>query len=213
MFFDIAFFVMQLPLLCVTILYLNRILPWSACGPYLLHILVIFLLAVAYIVVAVYLRLTTDLSHRMADALWIFSAFLFEIEIAFRPALVLYLLHVRGSILRETYQAKGFRPLMSKLWKRIFDWAFILINCIAGIMLIAYTHYTFTHPPASELRTLDYKNTRLDLSRMCVGFRIFSYLLVIFSCTVMSAQLESRKLVDRVRDTALPILRSQCSQI
>ncbi|PVF97995.1 hypothetical protein CPB86DRAFT_399124 [Serendipita vermifera] len=196
--FNISFFVSQVVLLFMILLFIRRLPTWSSCGPYLLLILATFLLAIAHIVLVIYIRLTTDFSHRMADTLWLLSAFLFEIEAGLRPALVLYLLHVRGSIIQKMNQANAFRPLMSELWKRVFDWAFISMNCLIGIALIAYTHYTFTHPAVSEVRASDYHDFRLDLSRACAGLRIVSYMLVVLSCMVMSAQLESRKLVDRV---------------
>jgi hypothetical protein len=58
------------------------------------------------------------------------SAFFWDVDAAFRPSVVLYLLHQRGDVLRAE-KANAITPLSAHIWKRILDW---VLTALAWVM-------------------------------------------------------------------------------
>jgi hypothetical protein len=104
-------------------------LPTAARGPYILLAVVTFCLTVYNIFAAVLTRV--DFSDFMTESNVITaSTFFWDVDAAFRPAVVLYLLHQRGDILRAG-KSNAITPLSTHTWKRVLDW---VLTALAWVM-------------------------------------------------------------------------------
>jgi hypothetical protein len=107
-------------------------LPMAARGPYILLGVVTFCLTLYNILAAVLTRVDfTD--FMMESNVVTASSFFWDVDAAFRPAVVLYLLHQRGDILRAG-NANTITPLSTHIWKRVLDW---VLTALAWIMYTA----------------------------------------------------------------------------
>jgi hypothetical protein len=108
-----------------------RALPIAARGPYILLAVVTFCLTLYNLLAALYTRVRY-LNSRTASNLIPASTFFWNVDAAFRPAVVLYLLHQRGDVLRAV-KANTITPLSTYIWKRVLDWV------MAGLAWVMYT--------------------------------------------------------------------------
>ncbi|CAG7847275.1 SubName: Full=Uncharacterized protein {ECO:0000313/EMBL:CCA69422.1} [Serendipita indica DSM 11827] len=108
-------------------------------APYILLAIVTSILSLAYLLWAIYTRISTGGSSVPDTALHGLGAFLnslLTIDNAFRPAVCLWLVHLRSNLARTT-QGKTTKPWISQFWKRIVDWSLVTILFLIGISLMA----------------------------------------------------------------------------
>ncbi|PVF97996.1 hypothetical protein CPB86DRAFT_826115 [Serendipita vermifera] len=196
--FYIVFGVAHLVLFCLVVKRLNQLPTWLARGPYIFLCIISFFLFVGYILAGIYTRILEHLNRKVAADTQAFINFLFEVDVAFRPAVVLYVIHVRGAILERSLGKGTFRPAMSQLWKRIFDWIFAIISYIVWMIFVGYNHYIIVHPPQSTVQFNKYNDTRRHIIEAASSVSIVFYVIVIVSSIIMAVQIKSRKLTDSV---------------
>lgn len=201
MIFYIIFGVLHLVLLCLIAKRLNQLPTWLARGPYIFLCIISFFLFGGYILAGTYTRILDNLPRKVAADLQAFINFLFEVDVAFRPAAVLYLIHVRGTILERSLGKGAFRPAMSQLWKKIFDWTYAVITYIVWMVFVGYNHYILVHPASSSAQFNKYSDTRRRIVDAATSVTLAFYVIVIVSSIIMFVQIKSRKLTDSVCTT------------
>lgn len=138
-----------LVLLILITIALPRVSPWSARGPYLLLVLVTVTLVTSYGLGALSMRapvIETSTQLRLSSA----SSFLGAVQDVFLPAVILYLLHLRGNVLRGV-KGDTVRPIASQLWKRILDWSWVILTFIFCMVLLGYQANWYNNLPGSML--------------------------------------------------------------
>jgi hypothetical protein len=107
-------------------------LPTGARGPYILLAVVTVCFTLYNVLAAVLTRVDFP-DFMTASNVITASSFFGNVDAAFRPAVVLYLLHQRGDILRAG-KANAITPLSTYIWKRVLDW---VLSALAWIMYTA----------------------------------------------------------------------------
>ncbi|KAG8858829.1 hypothetical protein FRB91_009233 [Serendipita sp. 411] len=122
-----------------------------ARAPYYLLSVAVFILALKYLLWAINLRVDS-MSRTTSNNLAGLTDFLYSVEVSFTPAVLLWLLHIRG---RMTFQALGkqSKPFVIQFWKRIVDWSLV------GIFLLFNIAITGIY---AQYRTLYYSNRLSD---------------------------------------------------
>ncbi|CCA76128.1 hypothetical protein PIIN_10128 [Serendipita indica DSM 11827] len=108
-------------------------------APYILLSIVAGTLSISYLLSAILFRMSTGESNApfpVIRRLGSFNSFLSNVDIAFEPAVSLWLVHLRGR-LTNTAEAKSVNPWVSQHWKRIVDWSLVAITFTIGISTIA----------------------------------------------------------------------------
>jgi hypothetical protein len=208
--FMIIWFIVCIAQLALLFKWLRNVPTWGSRGPFIFLTILQISLAVGFITSAIHFRIvaafpvTDDMS---TNDVFFASNFFYEINLSFLPAIPLYLLHLRGSVL-STEQGKTFNPLMSQLWKRILDWVLVGVTYI----LLLSEFCLLVHDTTILFNDLDYvawssrQQTRLTFYHIVEAVTLLAYLNVIISSTVMASQLKNHKLIDLVRPLFLPLL-------
>lgn len=55
----------------------------------------------------------------------------------FLPTVVLYLLHLRGNVLRGV-KGNTITPIASRLWRRILDWSWVILTFLLHMVVLGY---------------------------------------------------------------------------
>lgn len=133
---EIVWAIATLVLLILITIALPRVSSWSARGPYLLLIFVTLASIVTYVLGAISVRATID---DIIRALQLISATSFFGAVAdvFLPTVVLYLLHLRGNVLRGV-KGNAIIPIASRLWKRILDWSWAILTFLLHMVVLGY---------------------------------------------------------------------------
>jgi hypothetical protein len=187
------FAVANVVVIALLIRYLKHIPSWFGRGPYIFLTVVSFILVIGNIVGAAYTRFSDKLPRDVRIDLSGLLAFLMEADLAFRPAAVLYLIHIRGIMLKDSQQKGSFYPAMSRLWKRIFDWAIAAITLVIWITYIGYTSDILRRRPR-----LEYLETRQRLLDAGSGLSVALYCVAIISPIFMFVQIKFHKFSDKV---------------
>jgi hypothetical protein len=173
--------------------------------PFILLAITIFTLGVGYIFLAIYTRWYSDVlmrsTLRILDALEAVYLFFYYTSTTFLPAVCLQLMHVRGSILRAS-QGTTFNPLMSRKWKKLFDWALIVllyILSIASFSLYARANVAYRNGEIDVLTYSDRINERIKVNDAAIVFKLLAYLDVIVSSIIMFVQARKHNTGDPVR--------------
>jgi hypothetical protein len=179
------FAIAQFVLLFFTILRLGNLPPWLTPAPYLLLMAITIFLFIGYLFMVVYTQFNRAIPRQAQLDIQLVFSILFDIDIALRPGIVLYLIHVRGSIWQFSQPSRPFA--MSQLWKKIVDWVVVALTLILWITLSGFTFKITSH-----------SSTRTKLIEVSGAFSILSHVLVILSTITMSIQVKSRSLNDSV---------------
>jgi hypothetical protein len=179
------FAIAQFVLLFFMILRLGNLPPWLSPTPYLLLMAITIFLFIGYLFMVVYTQFNRAIPRQAQLDIQLVFSILFDIDIALRPGIVLYLIHVRGSIWQSSQPSRPFA--MSQLWKKIVDWFVVALTLILWITLSGFTFKNTSH-----------SSTWTKLIEVSGAFSILSHVLVILSTTTMSIQVKSRSLNDSV---------------
>ncbi|CAG7847276.1 SubName: Full=Uncharacterized protein {ECO:0000313/EMBL:CCA69423.1} [Serendipita indica DSM 11827] len=145
-------------------------------------------LALAYLLAAVYTRISTNrvttlsgissVPYTDLHGLSSSDSFVFAVDPAFRLAVCLWLVHLRGNVARMA-QGKIHKPWVSQFWKRIIDWSLVAILFLLAISTMAILANAWALDDANRLGFAGYR-THL-IVRRGFGFTIvgFSSLLMI----------------------------------
>jgi hypothetical protein len=198
--FQIIWFIFSFLQVYLLLTRLKGIATWVSRGPYILSLVITFLLALAYLLWAIYTRNAANFDTSTQNSFSAAINFLIDVDLTFRPAIVLYLMHVRGDIIRAS-QGKTFTPLMAQMWKKILDWAlialiFILLMAGLGVSTSADVAYDSGHLTISQY--LSKLNTAANLSHSVEAFHVLVYLNIIISGIFMYIQVKGRNLNDPV---------------
>jgi hypothetical protein len=170
--------------------------------PFIILAILILALGIAYIADALGIRVSTPpiLSIDTSNAIAFVYDFFYFINTAFLPIVPLSLIHVRGSALRSS-QGTILDPIMSRKWKRIFDWALIglvYILLVTYFATVVYRISAFNHGEI-DLETDDKLATHsMYLNDAIVAFKLAAYLDVIISSIIMFVQTKKQNLTDPV---------------
>ncbi|KIM29001.1 hypothetical protein M408DRAFT_329040 [Serendipita vermifera MAFF 305830] len=184
--------------LIITITLL-RVSPWSARGPYLLLAFVTLALIASCVLSAVSMRsLVIDniTKLRLSSA----SSFLGAVQDAFLPAVILYLLHLRGNVLRGV-KGNTVTPIASQLWKRILDWSWVTLTFIFYLVLLGYRANWYNNLLSSMLTEdlfRQYVNISRGLAYTIDALRFLLFLNVIVSMIVHFVQSKNAQARDPV---------------
>jgi phage-related holin len=131
----------------------------AARGPYIMLAVVTFCYGLYNLLAAILTRADT-LDYIQSNSIFIAAEFFGNVDFAFRPAVVLYLIHVRGDVLRALTATS---PLSTQVWKRILDW---VLTVLIWVMLTASMGVTATKFAAVANGTWDFtqSNTFYQIS-------------------------------------------------
>jgi hypothetical protein len=185
----------------------------GACRrPFIILTVLILALGIGYIAGAFAIRLSTEIllvvSVDTVNSISFVDDFFYFINSAFLPIVPLSLIHVRGSALRSS-QGTTFDPLMSRKWKKIFDWALVGLNYILSIVyfsLLVYRISAFNHDEIDEETDDKLATHSTRLYDAILAFKLASCLDVIISSIIMFVQTKKQSLTDPVCFPFLPHL-------
>jgi len=144
--FEVIWFTFSLIQLTYIFKNLKGIPSMAARGPYIMLAFVTFCLGLYYLLAAIVTRAADNLSASDANSLNFAAEFFFNTNAAFKPAMVLYLIHVRGDVLRAI-KGNTTSPLSTQIWKRILDWvltglAFVMFTGAMGVSATQVAEYS-----------------------------------------------------------------------
>jgi hypothetical protein len=128
--FEIIWFIVSLVQLIYIFINLGKIPSMSARGPYIVLALLTMFTMAYYLLFAIWTRLSTEIDPITSDQMQIGLVFLTAVDNALRPAVILYLIHQRGDLLRSKDNATV--PLVIQTWKRALDWVLVALAFIFG---------------------------------------------------------------------------------
>ena len=153
---------------------------------------------------AIHTRINTDIrsnaSRTTLHNLSSFFNFLFDIDIAFRPGVCLWLIHLRGNLARVT-QAKTSKPWVSQFWKRIVDWSLVAMVFLFAISNMAVTANLYTLDSANLLSYSGYRNylnVRRGLAFTVLAFALLQMINITVSLFALRASQKSMNFIDPV---------------
>jgi hypothetical protein len=129
--FQIVWFTFSLIQLSYIFKNLKGIPSMAARGPYIMLAFLTLCLGVYSLLDAILTRLG-GLTLLNGNALNSAAVIFLNFDVAFKPAVVLYLIHVRGDVLRAV-KGNTTSPLSTQIWKRILDWV------LAALAFIMFT--------------------------------------------------------------------------
>ncbi|CCA69423.1 hypothetical protein PIIN_03323 [Serendipita indica DSM 11827] len=202
--FQIIFFIFILSEF-ITIIRRMRFVPPGRYtrAPYILLAVVAGPLAFAYLLWAIYTRISTggsSVPYTALHGLSSFTSFLLTIDIAFRPAVCLWLVHLRSNLARTT-QGKATKPWISQFWKRIVDWSLVTILFLIGISLIAVTANGWALSDAGQLSTAGmraYLSVRRGLGFTIVAFSLLLSIDITISFITLKVSQKGMNFIDPV---------------
>lgn len=183
-------------------------LPVSARGPYILLAVVTVFSFIYYLMVGVLTRIRYDyLDVLTANQISVAATGCFTVIAAFQPAVVLWLLQQRGSVMKAS-KGNALRPFSYRLWKRILDWALV------GTLFIIYITFmanNATYVVAIENGTSNriynrFLNTSQGLSRAIIALILLSCIDVGVTSIVLFVQAKRAQWND-------PVIRRLCQII
>jgi hypothetical protein len=196
--FEIIWFIGSLIQLTAILKNLKGIPSMAARGPYILLAVVTFFLVLYYLLTAILTR-DDGLAYSDGNALLSAANFFGDTDGTFRPVVVLYLLHVRGDVLRAL-KGNMTSPLSTQTWKRILDWA---LTALAWVMFTASVGVSATQ--LAEFANGDYDNLEqlyqasLGLSQTGLAFLILLIIILVVSVIVQFLQGKGIPTADLVR--------------
>ncbi|PVF97998.1 hypothetical protein CPB86DRAFT_797726 [Serendipita vermifera] len=183
---------------------------WTERGPFALLMLLTISLGIGYAIGAAHTRASGAVPKITAYNLYAATTFFMYVDVAFRPAAVLWYLHVRGAILCDS-TGKLLEPVTSHKRKRIFDWASVGLTFIVLLVLLALVTHTGI---AYELRhiSIGQYNTNLraakGIQHAATVLTLFSYANVVASVSILYAQIKAIKgkdlAISRILKIAIP---------
>lgn len=132
--FQIIWTIVAVILLIYITKALSRIPSWSARGPFLMLVFVTLFTIAYYVTYAISVRVDI-LDNVVASQVSSAISFLAAVDEAFRPGVVLYLLHMRGDVLRAI-KGGTITPVASQLWKKILDWTLVSLTFIFYVAMM-----------------------------------------------------------------------------
>jgi len=162
-------------------------------APYILLMVITVSLGIWQVLYAVYLRTSTILDRPTLISIYTAGTFFVYLDTAFIPAVVLYLVHQRGDILRAV-RGNTTAPLATHLWKRILDWALTGLTFVMAIAAMGvYSDYL-------NSLVLALHRTYLDLGHAAVAFATLLCIDVFISVIVQFVQGKDTQPADLVRN-------------
>lgn len=202
--FQILFGIACLVLLLGIFKNLGRIPGTWAKGPYILLAVTVVFAILDYIVLSVYTRLQgggQELFYTLNGLMDLFAT----VQNLFLPAVALSLIHKRAAVL-QALKGNTSVPLASQMWKRIFDWALVGLNCVLyiafagsyGTLCAGYINDTISDSQARQIN-----RSLIGLKHARVTFGLLLCINVVVSLIVQSIQMKRAQWSDPVRDTAI----------
>lgn len=90
------------------------------------------------------------------------TAFFGAVNGVFLPAVVLYLLHLRGNVLRGM-KGNTVAPIASRFWKRILDWSWVILTFIFYMAQLGYRE-SWTNKMLGSIITQDIFQQYLNIT-------------------------------------------------
>lgn len=140
-------------------------------------------------------------SQMEANAMVATVQFFWVVDTAFRPAVVLYLVHQRGNVLQAIENYTRI-PLSTQLWKRILDWVLVALAFVAyiGWMGTITTYRTIYNNPGTESHDQGGGIFRaaLGLAQAGLGLTVLLCINVVASLIIQSVKGDSPTMRDLV---------------
>ncbi|CCA73925.1 hypothetical protein PIIN_07878 [Serendipita indica DSM 11827] len=185
-------------------------------APYILLAIVAGALALSYLVSAIVTRISSyelgipdhDYPIETMRGLNTFDWFLKNIDASFRPAVCLWLIHLRVNLAGKA-EGSTSTPWMEHLWKRIVDWSLVAINfiidtCWMGIIADGYIFYTSNYlVPANFFY---YTRSWRELNLADLSIELILTLNVIVSLIGLGVSQKKKKFNDAISTRLLAIV-------
>ncbi|KAG8821339.1 hypothetical protein FRC17_009849 [Serendipita sp. 399] len=168
-----------------------------ARAPYILLSIVAICTAFAYLLWSILLRVES-MSSQTATNINALTSFLFCIDTAFRPAVLLWLVHIRG---QTTYRVLGKQAKLwvTQFWKRIVDWSLVAITFLFGISAMAvYAQYRQMRLQLTSAAINNYIKAYNGLSWTVIAFSTLLSINVIVSLVTLKVSQGRAKITDLV---------------
>jgi hypothetical protein len=181
--FNLIFFIVGLVQLAYVLKNLPKIPSIAARAPYILLAVVILFTVALHLTSAIYIRIVEDLLRETAYQISLTMQFFYAVDTAFRPAVILYLIHNRAGLLLATLANKT-HPLTSQIWKRILDWVLVGITFVFYIayMGVNGTYYaSLVNGTATNSQYRQYLNANRGLGHTLTAMVVLFAIDIIFS--------------------------------
>lgn len=198
--FQIIWFIFTLVELIFILARLSGLPSWASRGPFILLAFVTLFAVTFYLMFAIITRIEiTDftIGSQVSTAL----AFLDAVQAAFLPAVILYLIHLRGGVLRVV-KGNTASPLASKIWKRILDWILVILTFVfllARMGIIATLYAGVDNMTLTVHQTLQLVDTSISLGHTWIAFAMLLYGDIVVSLIVHFIQSRRAQASDPVR--------------
>ncbi|CCA73928.1 hypothetical protein PIIN_07881 [Serendipita indica DSM 11827] len=145
---------------------------------------VLLTIALAYLLSAIYTRINDgggsistyyDGPDRGLHGLNAFNWFVVNIDTAFRPAVCLWLVHLRGNLARKVQNAP--QPWVSQFWKRILDWSLVAITYLLETWSMGVTAHAYAQDDSGQMNS-DRFWAYIDMNRG-LRFTILTFILLL----------------------------------
>ncbi|CAG7849709.1 SubName: Full=Uncharacterized protein {ECO:0000313/EMBL:CCA71556.1} [Serendipita indica DSM 11827] len=146
--------------------------------------------------------------YKPALALYAVNGFLWDFDIAFEPAVCLWLIHCRGELV-TTSQFVNATPWVSQRWKRIVDWSLAALTFIIAITMtsVLLRAKVMRNEPRFNVNLyLYYLDVGRNLKFAVVGLGVLLLINVVISLIALKASQSRGRFVDRITTRLLFIV-------
>ncbi|KAG8757988.1 hypothetical protein FRC14_001057, partial [Serendipita sp. 396] len=150
--------------------------PRSSKAPYILAAFVALCVSIYYLLGAINTRMASGTGYDIQAYINLLAAtgFMFDIDISFRPIVILWLCHLRGVFTGAGADVKGDkRSFVASTWKKILDWALVIIVLALGVAyssLAAWYNNAAYNGDLTSVQSRSYKATFNGLNRSLEAF-------------------------------------------
>ncbi|KAG8811994.1 hypothetical protein FRC18_003143 [Serendipita sp. 400] len=190
--------------------------PRSSKAPYILGAFVALCVSIYYLLGAINTRMASGTGYDIQAYLNLLAAtgFMFDIDISFRPIVILWLCHLRGVFTGAGADVKGDkRSFVASTWKKILDWSLVIIVLALGVAyssLAAWYNNAAYNGDLTSTQSRSYKATFNGLNRSLEAFiAIFAINIVVTLICLKVAQKRERiadKVVTRLLAICVPFV-------
>lgn len=154
---------------------------WAERGPFILLLFITVILGTGYATGAAYTRASAIIPKITAYNLNAASTFFMYVDVAFRPAAVLWYIHERGATLCDSRGKLLDLPTPTKI-KRIIDWVHVGVTFLLLIVLLALNTHTSIAYELKHISLSQYNTNNLvakSMSHSVTAFVLSLYINVV----------------------------------
>ncbi|KAG8857524.1 hypothetical protein FRB91_011267 [Serendipita sp. 411] len=180
--------------------------PRSSKAPYLLAAFVAAEVSIYYLVGAIRTRLGTEidfiinypLRYRYTSAI----SFLFDIDLSFRPIVLLWLCHLRGVLSTIGSDIKGNKnSFVASTWKKVVDWSlFVILFAISfaySSMITVFNNASYNHT-LSMVQAINLNDAIKRIIRAREAFTVILAINIVVSLVCLKVAQQRARIADKV---------------